>query len=87
MKQWTKERSAEEPQALQLVAPNIYIERKNITSVKHEATEGMEAFTDYECDSREITVDEYNMLQSIKKIDTTKAIDEYNMQLIEEGVL
>lgn len=72
---------------MQLVAPNIYIERKNITAVEHEEVEGMEAFTDYECDSREITVDEYNMLKSIEKIDTTKAIDEYNLQLIEEGVL
>ena len=55
MKEWTKERCSEEPQELQLVADGIYIQRKNIEEVKHEATEGMEAYTDWECDSREIT--------------------------------
>ena len=58
MKEWTKERCSEEPQELQLVADGIYIQRKNIKKVQHEATEGMEAYTDWECDSREITVSE-----------------------------
>lgn len=52
MKEWTKERCSEEPQELQLVADGIYIQRKNIEEVQHEATEGMEAYTDWECDSR-----------------------------------
>ena len=45
MKEWTKERCSEEPQELQLVADGIYIQRKNIKKVQHEATEGMEAYT------------------------------------------
>ena len=80
MKEWTKERCSEEPQELQLVADGIY-------KVQHEATEGMEAYTDWECDSREITVSEYQMLESIKQINTDKAIDDYTAQLIEEGLL
>jgi hypothetical protein len=55
--------------------------------VQHEATEGMEAYADWECDSREITVSEYQMLESIKQINTDKAIDDYTAQLIEEGLL
>jgi hypothetical protein len=51
MKEWTKERCSEEPQELQLVADGIYIQRKNIERVQHEATEGMEAYADWECDS------------------------------------
>ena len=69
------------------VADGIYIQRKNIEKVQHEATEGMEAYTDWECDSREITVSEYQMLESIKQINTDKAIDDYTAQLIEEGLL
>lgn len=84
MKEWTKERCSEEPQELQLVADGIYIQRKNIERVQHEATEGMEAYADWECDSREITVSEYQMLESIKQINTDKAIDDYTAQLIEE---
>lgn len=87
MKEWTKERCSEEPQELQLVADGIYIQGKNIEKVQHEATEGMEAYTDWECDSREITVSEYQMLESIKQINTDKAIDDYTAQLIEEGLL
>ena len=37
--------------------------------------------------SREITFSEYQMLASITEIDTSKAIDDYTMQLIEQGVL
>ncbi|MFR8893704.1 MAG: hypothetical protein [Bacteriophage sp.] len=69
------------------MADGIYIQRKNIEKVQHEATEGMEAYTDWECDSREITVSEYQMLESIKQINTDKAIDDYTAQLIEEGLL
>ena len=82
MKEWTKERCSEEPQELQLVADGIYIQRKNIKKVQHEATEGMEAYTDWECDSREITVSECQMLESIKQINTDKAIDDYTAQSI-----
>ena len=64
------------------MADGIYIQRKNIEKVQHEATEGMEAYTDWECDSREITVSEYQMLESIKQINTDKAIDDYTAQLI-----
>lgn len=51
----------------------------------------MAAYTDYVCESREITESEYEMLQSIGEIQTEKAvnaaIDEYTLQLMEEGVL
>lgn len=87
MKEWTKERCSEKPQELQLVADGIYIQRKNIKEVEHEAAKDMEAYTDWECDSREITVSEYQMLKSIEEINTDKAIDDYTAQLIEEGLL
>ena len=87
MKEWTVERCEKEPQELQLVSPDTYIQRKNIKKVEHKATEDMPAYTDYECMSREITVSEYQMLESITQISNEKAIDEYTLQLIEEGVL
>lgn len=87
MKEWTMERCAQKPQELQLVEPNVYIQRKDIVAVEHEATGDEPAYTDYECQSREITVSEYQMLQSIEQISNEKAIDQYTMQLIEEGVL
>ena len=39
------------------------------------------------CESREITESEYAMLESIEQSNTEKAIEDYTMQLIEEGVL
>ena len=69
------------------MGPDLYIQRKSIEAVEHEATDEQEAYTDYECDSREITMSEYQMLESIEEIDTAKAIDEYTLQLIEEGVI
>lgn len=89
MTEWTKEYCSERPDDLQIIAPGLYIQRKDIVEVEYEADEiaGTDAYTGYECMSREITVSEYAMLQSIVEIDTDKAIDEYTMQLIEEGVL
>lgn len=91
MKQWTEERSAQRPAELQLVAPNLYIQRRNITAQEHEEQDGMAAYTDYVCESREITESEYEMLKSIEEIKTDKAvnaaIDEYTMQLMEGGLL
>lgn len=91
MKQWTQERSTSRPAELQLVAPDIYIQRRNIQPEEHEATEQAAAYADFVCESREISVGEYEMLKSIEEIRTDEAvsaaIDEYTMQLIEGGLL
>lgn len=87
MKQWTEERCDTRPEELQLVAPNLYIQRRNITEQEHEARDDMAAYTDFVCESREITESEYEVLKSIEEISTEKAIDEYTLQLMEEGVL
>lgn len=91
MKQWTEERCASRPAELQLVGPDTYIQRRNIQQEKHETTEQAAAYTDFVCESREISVSEYEMLKSIEEIRTedavTAAIDEYTMQLMEGGLL
>ncbi len=89
MTEWKKEFCSEQPDELQVIAPGLLIQRKDITKVDHPADEvaGTPAYTEYECTSREITVSEYEMLQSITDIDNSKALDAYTMQLIEEGVL
>ena len=91
MKQRTQERSASRPAELQLVAPDTFIQRRNIQPEEHEATDQAAAYTDFVCESREISVGEYEMLKSIEAIKTdeavTAAIDEYTMQLMEGGLL
>ena len=87
MKQWVKERCSSRPPELQLVGAGIYIQRRNVKEQEHSASERIPAYTYYLCESREITVSEYEMLKSIEGIDTSRAIDEYTMQLVEMGVL
>ncbi len=89
MKQWSEEHCAGRPEKLQTIAPGLYIQRRNIKEVQHEADEvaGTDAYTEFVCESREITESEYAMLESIEQISTEKAIDAFTMQLIEEGVL
>ena len=87
MKEWKEERCATQPDELQIIAPGVYMQRRNITEVKHEATEDMQAYTDYSCECREITVSEYEMLQSIANINSDKAIEAYTLELMEEGSL
>lgn len=87
MKDWKTEHCSQEPAELQQIAPDTYIERRNIEEVTHEAEEGREAFTEWVCESRIIGISEYNMLKSIEQINTQAAIDAYTEQLIEEGVI
>lgn len=87
MTEWTKEVCSSQPDELQPIAPGLLIQRRDIHQVEHEEADGLPAYTSWECESREISVSEYEMLASIESIDTSKALDEYTMQLIEEGVL
>lgn len=89
MKAWKEEHCAQRPNELQLIAPDTYIQRRNIAEVQHEANEeaGIEAYTDFKCESRTISVSEYEMIKSINDYDAQTAIDEYTEQLVEEGVL
>lgn len=63
------------------------MQRRDIREVRHEGDQWRGAYTEFVCESREITVSEYEMLQGIREISTEKAIDEYTMQLVEQGVL
>lgn len=87
MKQWKEERCSTQPEELELIAPGVYMQRRNIEVVEHEATEEMAVYTDYVCECREITESEYEMLKSIESINTDKAIEEYTLQLMEEGAI
>ncbi|MCM1412568.1 MAG: hypothetical protein NC305_18795 [Lachnospiraceae bacterium] len=87
MKEWKEEHCAVRPDELQLIAQDTYIQRRDIREVSHEETDGMPAYTEYVCESREIGVSEYEMLKSIENISTQEAIDNYTLQLIEEGVM
>ena len=76
MKQWKEEHCTLEPAELEAIGKDLLIQRRN---------------TEFVCESREITVAEYEMLKSVEEIDTTKAvntaIDEYTLSLMEGGVL
>lgn len=85
MTEWTVEYNTEQPNKLQQIAPDTYIERKNIHQETKEFN-GVE-ITSWVSDSRRITINEYNMLKAMTEINTDKAIDDYTLQLIEEGIL
>ena len=87
MRDWTVERCAEQPEELQEISSNTYMQRRNIAERQAEETEGMPTHTEWVCESREISIDDYNMLKSIQEINTQGAIDEYTQQLVEGGIL
>lgn len=89
MKAWKQERCSEQPEELQDIGGGLYLQRRNITAENHEADEsaGVEAYTDYVCECREITQSEYHMLKSIEEYNAQDAIDAYTEQLLEEGVI
>lgn len=90
MTDWKKELCGTEyPKTLELASRDTYIQRRNIEFVEGIAMDdGMTDIGDhYECESRFITKDEHAMLKSIEEISNEKAIDDYTLRLMEEGVL
>ena len=54
MKPWVTEVCSSQPEELQIIGPETYIQRRNITAVEHPEQDGTPAYTDYKCESREI---------------------------------
>ena len=48
MKQWSEEHCAERPEKLQVIAPGLYMQRRDIQEIRHEEdeTEGIEGYTE-----------------------------------------
>lgn len=87
MTEWFEDICSEEPSELTEGSPTSYIQRRNIHQVTIPTTDNVPAYTQWASEARNITKDEYNLLESIKEIKTDKAIDDYTLQLIEEGLL
>lgn len=85
MTSWTQDICSEKPEELTMASPTSYIQRRNIHS--EEVNTGEESCTQWISESRIISIDEYNLLESIKEIKVDEAIDNYTLQLIEEGLL
>lgn len=87
MTKWTEDICSEKPEKLTIASPTSYIERRNIHEIEVPAEGDMPGFTQWVSECRIISIDEYNLLESIKEIKTDEAIDGYTLQLIEEGLL
>lgn len=87
MTEWIEDICSEKPDELTKGSQISYIQRRNIHQVVTPATDDMPEYTQWVSESRIISIDEYNLLESIKEIKTDEAIDNYTLQLIEEGLL
>lgn len=81
MTDWKVEHCSSQPAELQTIAPGKYIQRRNIQEITHEAMDGMEAFTDWQCESREITVDEYHQIIVDDTLEAHTASIDYIMMM------
>lgn len=62
MTKWKTERCSTQPSELQRIGEGLYMQRRNIEEVHHEAEGELPAYNDWECECRELTESEYNML-------------------------
>lgn len=75
MKEWREERCSEQPDELQQISETSFMQRKNITEVKHDAADNMPAWSEYTCQCRELSVAEYTKLRTDQnEADTAYAI-------------
>lgn len=77
MTNWKTELCSTQPLELEVIAPGLYMQRKNIHSVEHEATDIMPAYVGWECESREISVEEYHRLTVDDKLETQQSQIDY----------
>ena len=80
-----KAQSKEKPLAVENVGNNRYIVRQNITEAQNEQGE-----TFYTYDENIVTKDVLDVMQCVEGVEIKREsaiIDEYTMQLIEEGSL
>ena len=81
----TKGQSKEKPLAVENVGNNRYIVRQNITEAQNEQGD-----TFYTYDENIVTKDVLDVMQCVEGVEIKREaaiIDEYTMQLIEEGSL
>lgn len=82
---FTKSQSKTKPLAVENVGNNRYIVRQNITELKDEQGD-----TSYTYDENIVTKDVLDIMQCVEAVEIKREaaiIDEYTMQLIEEGSL
>ena len=82
---FAKAQSKEKPLAVENVGNNRYIVRQNITELKDEQGD-----TFYTYDENIVTKDVLDVMQYVEGVEIKREaaiIDEYTMQLIEEGSL
>lgn len=82
---FTKAQSKEKPLVVENVGNNRYIVRQNITELKDEQGD-----TFYTYDENIVTKDVLDVMQCVEGVEIKREaaiIDEYTMQLIEEGSL
>ena len=82
---FTKSQSKTKPLAVENVGNNRYIVRQNITEAQNEQGE-----TFYTYDENIVTKDVLDVMQCVEGVEIKREsaiIDEYTMQLIEEGSL
>ena len=87
MTDWRVTQSTEPFKELSIASPTTYIQAKDMHEIQLPSSVDGETFTAYEAMTRFLTKDEYHMLQSIEAIDSSKAVDAFTMELIEEGIL
>lgn len=85
MTDWTREYCFRRPPEVEDVDKDSVIVRTDIVEEEVETPEGKEKR--WSCLSRIMTRSEHLMLEDIKNIDVSRAIDEYTLQLIEEGII
>lgn len=79
MKAWKKERCSKEPAELQQISLGLFIQRRNIRQVHHDADGDQPAYDDYECEAREITESEYHMIEEQEETNALVLINQMDI--------
>lgn len=88
MTEWKEEHCSQQPAEVEAIADGFLIQRRNIKKVVHEADEaaGTEAYTEWVCTSREITITEYQLQHKAEMAEMNEAIDDLTVSILTGGL-
>ena len=88
MTEWKEEHCSQQPAEVEAIADGFLLQRRNIRSVVHDADEdaGTEAYTEWVCESREITITEYQLQHKAEMAEMNEAIDDLTVSILMGGL-
>ena len=89
MTEWKEEHCSQQPAEIEAIADGFLSQRRNIREVVHNEDPDAEAgrYSEWVCESRQISIAEYQMLNKEELTAMNEAIDDLTVSILTGGMI